>query len=149
MEWLHVPIDSDVRIRIALEDADNFKTNDPIGVVIIDAEQLQVAVRSRKVAPILVADQSENQIIAVKVSVMIEAKEPPSTLPAECEDYRRAIDELAACPRLPQETRDALRQSYEQTSAAWASVPPEGRAALGMACKSAADAVRQSASACR
>ncbi|MBL9018551.1 MAG: hypothetical protein JNL83_30475 [Myxococcales bacterium] len=69
-------------------------------------------------------------------------------LPAECKDYQAAIEALAKCDKLPQATRDALKQSYEQTSAAWASVPAEGRAALGTACKSAADAVKQSAAAC-
>jgi hypothetical protein len=69
-------------------------------------------------------------------------------LPAECGEYKAAIEELAKCDKLPQATRDALKQSYEQTSAAWASVPAEGRAALGTACKSAADAVKQSAAAC-
>ena len=69
-------------------------------------------------------------------------------LPAECKDYQAAIEALAKCDKLPQATRDALKQSYEQTSAAWAQVPAEGRAALGTACKSAADAVKQSAAAC-
>lgn len=69
-------------------------------------------------------------------------------LPAECGDYKAAIDALAKCDKLPQATRDALKQSFDQTSAAWANVPAEGRAALGTACKSAADAVKQSAAAC-
>ena len=69
-------------------------------------------------------------------------------LPAECNDYKAAIEALAKCDKLPQATRDALKQSYEQTSAAWAQVPAEGKAALGTACKAAADAVKQSAAAC-
>ncbi len=148
MEWSHVPIDEDVRIRITLEDADVLKSNDPIGVVIIDSAQLQSAAKVRKVVPILVADQSDNQIIAVKVSVMFEAPEVGSKLPPECDEYGLAIQRLMSCKRLPQETRDALKQSYEQVKSAWAAVPPEGMAALGTACKSAADAVRQSAAEC-
>lgn len=84
-----------------------------------------------------------------------EEKKPDETkpaatgaLPAECDEYKAAIDALAKCDKLPQATRDALKQSYDQTSAAWASVPAEGKAALGTACKSAADAVKQSAAAC-
>ena len=69
-------------------------------------------------------------------------------LPAECNDYKAAIESLAKCDKLPQATRDALKQSYDQTSAAWASIPAEGKAALGTACKAAADAVKQSAAAC-
>ena len=70
-------------------------------------------------------------------------------LPAECGEYKAAIEKLATCDKLPQQTRDALKQSYEQTSTAWASVPAEGKAALATACKSAADAVKQSATACQ
>ncbi len=69
-------------------------------------------------------------------------------LPAECGEYKAAIEALAKCDKLPQQTRDALKQSYEQTSTAWAAVPAEGKAALATACKSAADAVKQSAAAC-
>ncbi len=69
-------------------------------------------------------------------------------LPAECNDYKAAIDALTKCDKLPQTTRDALKQSYDQTSTAWASIPAEGKAALGTACKAAADAVKQSAAAC-
>ena len=69
-------------------------------------------------------------------------------LPAECGEYKAAIEALAKCDKLPQQTRDALKQSYEQTSTAWASVPAEGKAALATACKAAADAVKQSAAAC-
>jgi hypothetical protein len=70
-------------------------------------------------------------------------------LPAECNDYKAAIEKLATCDKLPAETRDALKKAYEQTSTAWASVPAEGRAALATSCKSAADAVAQSAAACK
>jgi hypothetical protein len=69
-------------------------------------------------------------------------------LPAECNEYKAAIEALAKCDKLPQQAKDALKQSYEQTSAAWASVPAEGKAALGTACKAAVDAVKQSAAVC-
>ena len=69
-------------------------------------------------------------------------------LPAECNDYKAEIEALAKCDKLPQPTKDALKQSYEQTSAAWASVPAEGKAALATSCKAATDAVKQSAAAC-
>jgi hypothetical protein len=68
-------------------------------------------------------------------------------LPAECNDYKATIEKLAACDKLPQATRDALKQSYESVSAAWAQVPADQKAALGTGCKQAADAVKQSAAA--
>lgn len=69
-------------------------------------------------------------------------------LPAECNEYKAAIESLAKCDKLPQQAKDALKQSYEQTSAAWASVPAEGKASLATACKAAVDAVKQSAAVC-
>lgn len=69
-------------------------------------------------------------------------------LPYECDDYRMEVGTLSNCPKVPKKTRDALTQAYEQTAAAWVSVPPEGHAALGAACKAAADAVRQVSARC-
>lgn len=70
-------------------------------------------------------------------------------LPKECADYKAAVDKLATCEQLPAETRESLKKAYEQTSAAWANVPAEGKAALATACKSATDAVNQSAANCK
>lgn len=150
MEWTGVPVTEDIHIRIVLEDNDDGiikRRPDPIGVVMVNGRDLARAAAAGKVFPVYVGDQSDDQIIAVKISVMVEST-GGSNLPPECEEYGRAIQRLSTCSKLPQETRDALKQSYEQTTAAWASVPPEGMAALGTACKSAADAVRQSAAEC-
>ncbi len=76
------------------------------------------------------------------------AAAPTGALPAECDEYKAAIEKATACDKLPQATRDALKQSYEQTSAAWATIPAEGRGSVSKACKKAADAARASAAAC-
>ena len=68
-------------------------------------------------------------------------------LPAECAAYKAGIEKLATCDKLPAETRASLKQAYDASSAAWASVPAEGKAALATACKSAADAIAQTAAA--
>jgi hypothetical protein len=68
-------------------------------------------------------------------------------LPKECEEYKAAIEKLASCDKLPQASRDALKQSYDAASAAWANVPAEGKAQLATGCKAGADAVTQSAKA--
>lgn len=70
-------------------------------------------------------------------------------LPAECGEYKAGIEKLATCDKLPQQSRDSLKQAYEASSAAWASVPAEGKAALATACKSAADALKQTAAPCQ
>ena len=70
-------------------------------------------------------------------------------LPKECQEYGVAIKELASCAQLPQETREALLQSYAQAESAWASIPDDRRAALAAACGQARDAARQSATSCQ
>jgi hypothetical protein len=66
-------------------------------------------------------------------------------LPAECNDYKAAIDKLASCDKMPQQARDALKQAYDQASAGWASLPAEAKANLATACKAGTDAVTTSA----
>jgi len=68
-------------------------------------------------------------------------------LPAECNDYKAAIEKLATCDKMPQQARDALKQAYDQASAGWANLPAESKANLATACKAGADAVMQSAKA--
>jgi hypothetical protein len=68
-------------------------------------------------------------------------------LPKECQDYKAAIEKLASCDKLPQATRDSLKQAYDTTSAGWANLPAEAKANLASSCKTAADAVMQSAKA--
>ncbi len=68
-------------------------------------------------------------------------------LPAECNDYKAAIDKLASCDKLPAQAKDALKNAYDQASAGWANLPAEAKANLATACKAGADAVMQSAKA--
>jgi curli biogenesis system outer membrane secretion channel CsgG len=70
-------------------------------------------------------------------------------LPAECADYKAGIEKLATCDKLPKESRDAMKQAFDTSSAAWANTPAEGKAALATACKTAADALKQTAAACQ
>jgi hypothetical protein len=72
-----------------------------------------------------------------------------SGLPAECDDYKAAIDKLSTCDAMPKEARDAMKQAFDQASAGWAQLPAEAKASLATACKAGADAVKQSAAACK
>lgn len=70
-------------------------------------------------------------------------------LPKECQDYKADIEKLSTCDKLPQQTRDSLKQAFDTASASWASLTPEAKANLSSACKAGAQAVEQSAkSAC-
>lgn len=68
-------------------------------------------------------------------------------LPAECNDYKAAIEKLSTCDKMPKESRDAMKSAFDQASTSWAGLPAEAKASLATACKAGADAVKQSASA--
>ncbi len=67
----------------------------------------------------------------------------------ECDDYKAAIDKLASCDAIPEATRKMMKDSFDQASGAWASLPAEGKAAAATGCKAGADAVKQAAAACK
>jgi len=62
-------------------------------------------------------------------------------LPAECDDYKAAIDKLASCPKLAPDAKDSLVQAYEAASASWQRLPAESRKNLAVTCKAAVDSV--------
>ena len=61
----------------------------------------------------------------------------------ECDDY---LTKYFACidSKVPEATRATVRQSVEQTKAAWkqAASTPQGKSSLAMVCKQAADAAK-------
>jgi hypothetical protein len=73
-------------------------------------------------------------------------------LPAECNDYKAAIEKLASCDKLPQASKDALKTSFDTMANSWkdfGSMPAEAKKAAADACKQAADAVNQAATVCK
>lgn len=100
-------------------------------------------------------DEEAKEPAAVTAEKTTEAKPAPKPddkatpaaagdLPKECNDYKDAIAKLASCDKMPQQSRDALKQAYDQASAGWANLPADAKANLGTACKAGADAVTQS-----
>jgi hypothetical protein len=75
--WPHVPLDSrhDVRLRLRLEDWDpeTIGGNDQIGTVVVNSDDLLRAAKLRKVLPVYVGDQSQDQLVYVNVSVTMES----------------------------------------------------------------------------
>ena len=72
-------------------------------------------------------------------------------LPSECAEYKAAVEALAPCDPLPQATRDALRGSFEQIAESWANtakMTPESKVTTRIACKSAAESVKQAGVMC-
>jgi hypothetical protein len=73
-----------------------------------------------------------------------------SKLPAPCERYRQLIEKLASCDKMPQQSRDALKQGFDAMNQTWkemGDMPPEARKAMEEACTQGADALQQAASA--
>ena len=71
-------------------------------------------------------------------------------MPQECADYKAAIDKLASCDKLPQASRDAMKQGFDAMSSSFATMkdmPAESKKALADSCKAGADAIMQSAKA--
>jgi len=100
------------------------------------------------------ADKTEKEKPAAKVEdkgeakpeAKNEAKPNDADLPAECKDYRAAIEKAASCDKLGAQ-RDTLKSAFDTASAAWSKLDAAGKKALGDGCKAGADAVKQAVSA--
>jgi hypothetical protein len=71
-------------------------------------------------------------------------------LPAECNEYKGMIEKLASCDKLPQQSRDALKQGYETMAQGWTNVgamPEESKTAMADACKKGTESVKAAAAA--
>lgn len=62
-------------------------------------------------------------------------------IPTECQVYKVMIDKLMVCDKLPQASRDAMKQAFDQAAASWKTMPKVTRDALGPACRDVTDAV--------
>jgi hypothetical protein len=64
---------------------------------------------------------------------------------SSCDKYKRRIDQLATCDKLPQASRDALRLGFEAMAQGWAmhEAPEEARNQMNELCKQAVDALEE------
>jgi hypothetical protein len=69
-------------------------------------------------------------------------------LPAECNDYKAAIDKAAACEKLGAQ-RDQLKADLEKSWAAWAKLDKAGKDALKDSCKQLTTTVTTALEACK
>lgn len=82
--WTDVPLEKDVRIRLELLDSDSPTKNELIGHVMLNADDLKLAYTAKRVVAIPALDQTSNQVVAVKLSVLPmpepapEPKQPPA-----------------------------------------------------------------------
>lgn len=67
-------------------------------------------------------------------------------LPAECEEYKALVARLASCDKVPQQSRDALKQGLDAMSESWKNIgtmSDEFRRDLVQGCRAGADALKQ------
>ncbi|HEU4410349.1 MAG TPA: hypothetical protein VFS43_34160 [Polyangiaceae bacterium] len=75
-EWAGVPFRRDLRVRLFLEDDDDFSADDPVGLVEIGYDDLARAFESREIYQVRVAERTSNQWLFVGVSVVADEGSP-------------------------------------------------------------------------
>lgn len=71
-EWAGVPFRRDLRVRLFLEDVDDFSANDPVGLVELGFDDLARAYESKQIYQVRVAERSAGQWLFVGVSVVAD-----------------------------------------------------------------------------
>jgi hypothetical protein len=67
----------------------------------------------------------------------------------ECDKWEALVLRMQTCDKLPQASRDSIKQAVDQSMTAWAqqaATSPEMRASIAQACKSAVEGMQQSLS---
>lgn len=66
---------------------------------------------------------------------------PTSDLPAECQDYKAAVDQMNACEKFGA-TKTKLAEEFGASWTAWEKLPADAKAKLAAQCKQSADSIR-------
>jgi hypothetical protein len=80
----------------------------------------------------------------------VNRADPFDTVSPACVEYGDLIAKLATCDKLPQASRDALKQGYDALKSGWSgarSMPRAARDAMEQGCRQAVDALKQAGSA--
>ena len=78
------------------------------------------------------------------------AAAPAGDVPAECNDYKAALEKVAACgDKIPAATRDSYKDAWTGIEASLKSAAtPEAKAALVPGCKAGTEGLKTAAAAC-
>jgi hypothetical protein len=86
----------------------------------------------------------EAQRTAFMAAMHADATTPIATddsgLPAECLEYKKAMDRYFDCDKIPKAARDAAKSAFDAAWESWKTMPQEAKESLGAACKAASDA---------
>jgi hypothetical protein len=86
MEWKHIPLGGNTRVKLQLWDADSNGRQKTIGTVEVNDDDIRRAVRAAKVVPIYVGDQ-ERQLVFVRISALVEASDPTDRMADQLEKF--------------------------------------------------------------
>lgn len=64
-----------------------------------------------------------------------------SGLPAECDEYKAAVERLATCEAMSKGARETLVKAYQDASEGWKKLPDAAKEKIKVSCKAGADAV--------
>jgi hypothetical protein len=69
-------------------------------------------------------------------------------LPQECLDYRKAVERLRTCDKLPADVRDTMLQQFDRSAEGWAKLPAESKKSLKEPCVAGTKAVMDNSKEC-
>ncbi len=106
----------------------------------VEAEMKAFVQRPPKISPDAAVDAPEN-------FDDLDPFAPTSELPYACQQYEQIIAKVMTCDKLPQASRDAMKQALDAMRSGWSnlpSMPQEAKDAMASGCQQGVDAVNQS-----
>ena len=85
-------------------------------------------------------------VIVQREALERDLAEAERAAPTDCDNYKQMVEKLMACDKLPQASRDALKQGLDAMEQGWANLkemPEEAQKALQEGCKSGGEALQQ------
>jgi hypothetical protein len=104
----------------------------------VEAEMKAFALRPPKTAPPDAADDMEEDLLPEPDDL--------SSIPYSCQQYEQVMAKVMTCDKLPQGSRDAMKQALDAMKSGWANLatmPQESRDAMASACQQGVDALNQ------
>ncbi|MGE0550700.1 MAG: hypothetical protein AB7O24_08170 [Kofleriaceae bacterium] len=77
------------------------------------------------------------------------AAAPAGDLPPECGEWKATVDKLGACDKIAADNRKAMKQTFDNAAAKWATMTtPEQRKTIAEECKSASEMMKNAVKVC-
>ncbi len=106
----------------------------------VEAEMKAFVSRPPKPPPDAGIDAADEDIYG------IDPVSTSSDLPYSCQQYTTVVEKVMTCDKLPQASRDAMKQALDAMKSGWAgyaAMPEEAKDAMATGCQQAVDAMNQ------